>query len=176
MLPKRLSLVTAVDQDVIKWRQCTLKCHFLQVSVSGCLGAFSVEERVLVEMTSPSFRILRSFLCDSEKNGLFTAFTLMMKTLLCYESIIYVFCSVSHRKQNRQNAVLSRQTMSSGLCFLPVPVKEENRTKCSREYLDPIHIEYERDNKNVKMRSSSICIHPLIFYGITINNGEIHNA
>jgi hypothetical protein len=46
---------------------------------------------------------------------------------------------------------------------LPVPVKEENRTKCSREYLDPIHIEYERDNKNVKMRSSSICIHPLIF-------------
>jgi hypothetical protein len=64
------------------------KTSFFAGLCFGVSRTFSAEEPVLAETTSPSFRTFRSFLCDSEKNGLFTAFTLMMKTLLCHETII----------------------------------------------------------------------------------------
>jgi hypothetical protein len=62
-----------------------------------------MEENPLVQTTSPSFRVLRSFLCDSEKTGLLLAFTTMLCTLSCHETIILLFVRV--REGNRKDSI-----------------------------------------------------------------------
>lgn len=95
-----------------------------------------MEEPVLVETTSPYFRTLRSFLCDSEKNGLFTAFALMMKTLLCHETIIRFLFGFTYKTE--QTGCASQSTND---VFRVAFLASQNRTKSSREYLDLIHVE-----------------------------------
>jgi hypothetical protein len=78
-LPDDICRVVTVDQDAIKWRHYVLKCFFFFAgSVSRYVLSIFKGEHPLVEITNSFFYcILSRCLCDSEKNGFLTAFTLM---------------------------------------------------------------------------------------------------